>query len=98
MRVDARVTPELEKELIDRQPWMHPYLLADDVIVGYFKDSVPDGITACVSTSPVNVIDAMSTAFGQRMAQDPAYALRVLVERVGRDGRYLDIACASGWQ
>lgn len=97
MLVDAHVTPELEQELLDRQPWMHPYRLADDVIVGWFKGVVPDDTTVCVSTSAPAQVSLMRFAFDRFMASDPSYDVRELVKRVGPDGSYLDIACATGW-
>jgi hypothetical protein len=98
VRIDAEITPDLEQRLVAGQPWMHTYRLADDVVVGLFKDVVGADTTACVSSSPPAVIEAMTRAFEQHMAKDPGYELRELVSRVGADGSYLDIASASGWQ
>ncbi|MGH2935503.1 MAG: class I SAM-dependent methyltransferase [Gaiellaceae bacterium] len=97
MLIDAEVTPSLEQELLSRQPWMHPFRFADDVIVGWFKHEVDGDATACVSSSPPNLRASMAAAFDRHMAADPEYEIRELVERVGNDGRYLDIACATGW-
>jgi 2-polyprenyl-3-methyl-5-hydroxy-6-metoxy-1,4-benzoquinol methylase len=97
MVIETHMSSELEQELLSRQPWMHPFRLSDEVIVGHFKGTIPDEITACVSTSDPELIEAMSAAFEQYMALDPGYELRELVQTVGTSGSFLDIACATGW-
>lgn len=97
MDVEAQVTPELEADLLAREPWMHRYRLAPDVIVGNFKYH---GIaeSACVSSSPPDLVARMQAAYADYRAGDPEWQVRELASRLGGlAGRsILDIASASG--
>jgi SAM-dependent methyltransferase len=94
--IQATVTPELETELVRMQPWMQPFRLAENVIVGRFKTSVD--ATVCVTTSPPELIAKMQAAYAGYMAGDNLWGVRTLLERVGdgRDKSFLDIASATG--
>jgi SAM-dependent methyltransferase len=97
MDIEAQVTPELEAELVGRAPWMHRYRLAPDVIVGNYKYH---GIqeTACVSTSPPELVARMQAAYDDYRAGDPEWQIRELAGRLDglRGKSILDIASASG--
>src|SRR5438067_11634526 len=97
-RVDLQVsvTPELERELVRLEPWMHPFRLGDSAIVGRFKSRLDT--TVAVSTSPPDVRREMEAAYGDYIAGDPYWNVRTLVERLGGAGdkTFLDIAAATG--
>jgi 2-polyprenyl-3-methyl-5-hydroxy-6-metoxy-1,4-benzoquinol methylase len=89
---------ELESEFLRRQPWMHPYQLADDVIVGRFKEHrIVE--TCCVSTSEPALKAGMQKAFADYMEGDPYHHMDELIRRLNGDlstSSVLDIACATG--
>jgi SAM-dependent methyltransferase len=94
--IPATVTPELERELLRMQPWMQPFRLAENVIVGRFKKSVDS--TVCISTSPPELIAKMQEAYAGYMAGDSLWSIRTLLARVegAADKSFLDIASATG--
>lgn len=96
MDIQATVTPGLEAELLRMQPWLNPFRLAENVIVGRFKHSLDASV--CVSSSPPELIEQMQEAYAGYMAGDPYWIVRTLVERVGggADTSFLDIASATG--
>lgn len=94
MEVRTVVTPELEQQLLSSGPWMHPYKLDENTIVGYFKGRIEE--TVCVSSSPEDVRSAMAAAFADYMAADPYFDVRALTGRFPDARSFLDIACATG--
>ncbi len=95
MDIRCTITPELEAELLSRAPWVHPYRLADDVIVGWFKGRVDDA-TVCTSSSPQELIGRMKAAYADHLEADPLWEIREFARAVGSDATFLDIACATG--
>ena len=97
MDVQAAITPDLERELIGRQPWMHPFRLAPDVILGNFKYH---GIaeSACISTSDPGLIRTMQAAYADYLSGDPTWKVAAFVDAVGgvEGTTCLDIASATG--
>ena len=59
MDVPTQVTPELERRLLDLQPWMHPYRFDPETIVGFFKYQLGDEPNVCTANSPPATVRAM---------------------------------------
>jgi SAM-dependent methyltransferase len=91
------ITREFEEELLARQPWMHPYRFAPDVIVGTFKKQGLEA-TVCLSRSPAHLREQMQQVYADYLASDPFWHLRELHDELGglEDCSCLDIACATG--
>lgn len=96
MEIDAAVTDELERRLVEMQPWMHPYRFGPETIVGYFKD-VETERTACITGDDPALIDRMRRAYERRLST-AGWEVQMLAERLGDVSRMtaLDIACATG--
>ncbi len=91
----TEVTPELERALVEMQPWMHPFRFGPDTIVGDFKHHIA-GTTVCVTTSPAEVRQAFQRGYSDHLRGRPDWPTDMLVDRFGADNYWLDIACATG--
>jgi SAM-dependent methyltransferase len=94
--VPTQVTPELERRLLDLQPWMHPYRFDPETIVGFFKYQLVDQPNVCTANSPRASIRAMQSAYDDVMRGDPLWLVSELAARGLLAGTALDIACATG--
>jgi SAM-dependent methyltransferase len=94
--VPAQVTPELERRLLELQPWMHPFRFDRETIVGFFKYQLGDEPNVCTPSSPPETISAMQSAYENVMRGDPLWLVSELGARDLLRGTILDIACATG--
>jgi SAM-dependent methyltransferase len=94
--VAAQVTPELERRLLDLQPWVHPYRFGPETIVGFFKYQLGGEPNVCTTRSPPETIRAVQAAYDDLMRGNPLWIVSELASRGLVGGTTLDIACATG--
>jgi SAM-dependent methyltransferase len=92
-----RITPELERELRRRTPWMHPFRLGEEALLGTFKyHGLAD--TVFLNSSPPDSLARAREAYADIVSGRPFAHLDVALDRLGAEpgATYLDIACATG--
>lgn len=98
MDIDADVTYELERRLVELQPWMHAYRSGPETIVGTFKFHDVDR-TACVRGDDPRLLAAMQVAYADHLGGAPGWEARLLVDRLDGEAAgmcAIDIASATG--
>ena len=97
MDIPIDVTADIERELLQLQPWMHAYRFAPDTIVGSFKHH---GIaeSACGPTSDPELIQRMQSAYDELTSTRDGWQIQTLADRLGSLAGLsaLDIASATG--
>src|SRR5436305_593551 len=97
MDLQVSITPAIEDQLVTMAPWMNPFRLGPQTIVGYFKHH---GLDQTVFTTGSSLADrsAAAAAYDDYIAGRPYWLIDALLDHLGspEDLSFLELGCGTG--